>query len=65
MLELTQFDSGLQVFLDPEGIESIEQQEDCCVVVMSSGQMHAVKEAASEVYRERESLLYTEENPFV
>lgn len=64
MLELTEFDSGLQLFIDPEAIESIEQQEDCSVIVMSSGQMHAVKESASEVYREREDFMFVEENPF-
>lgn len=64
MLELTQFDSGLQLFIEPEAIESIEQQEDCTVLVMISGAIHAVKESASEVWREREDSLYVEENPF-
>lgn len=57
MLELTKFDDDHQIFIDAESIEIIEQQEDCTVIVTKSGQTHAVKEHASEVYRERESLL--------
>lgn len=64
MLELTQFDSGLQLFIDPEAIESVEQQEDCSVIILRSGHIHAVKESASEVYREREDFMFVEENPF-
>lgn len=58
MLELTKFDDGYQVFVDAESIELIEQQEDCTVIVTSSGQTLAVKEHASEIYREREALLF-------
>lgn len=52
MIELTSMEDKT-VFIDPFSIESVIQEEDCSIVVTSSGNMHVVKEAASFIYFEK------------
>lgn len=51
MLELTNLD-GRQVFIHWESIETVEQQEDCSVLTLTSGRFVAVQETAAEIYME-------------